>query len=499
MTARPRVAAVIAMGAALAVAGAATVLYAQMPPAQQPPPPKEAVVLKGKAPVSTEILRVKLPRPQEADLPNGIHLMVLEDRRAPQITMQLLIRGAGGYFDPTDHPGLAMFTAAQMREGTATRTSEQISTELERIAASVTVSAGLSSQDGVVSASCLTEHFGQVLDLAADVLLNPTFPDAELARYKTQQRAQLTQMRSSPAFLAAERFSQVVYGDHPAARVSPTPASLEKTTREALAAFHKAHYAPDFAILAISGDISMAEARKLIEAKLGAWKKAGIARPEVTEPKPIDKPGVFLVARPNSVQTDLTVGTQSITRTSPDYFALTVLNKVIGGGPTGRLFVHLREEKGYTYGAYSNLGALAYRGTWQASTQVRTDVTRPALTDLLDEIRQIREARIPDKEFLDNKRSIVAGFALDLESAQSVLSNYVIRYRYGLPADYWDRYPERIMAVTQDDVLTAGKKYLDPSRLQIVAVGNADAIKEFLGTLGTLEVYDTEGKKIGGN
>jgi predicted Zn-dependent peptidase len=496
MTSRNRVAAVVA---ALAVAGAATLAGAQGPGAQQPPPPKEAVILKGKAPVSSEVLQVKLPRTQEADLPNGIHLMVLEDRRAPQITVQLIIRGAGGYYDPPDHAGLAQFTAAQMREGTTTKTSEQISTELERIAATVTVGAGLSSQDATVFASCLTEHFGTVLDLAADVLLNPSFRDEELARYKTQQRAQLMQLRANPAFLAAERFNQVVYGDHPAARIMPTPAALDKTTRDALVAFHKAHYVPDFAILAIAGDISMADARKQIEAKLGAWKKAGIAKPAVADPKPIEKPGVFLVARPNSVQTDLAVGTQAINRTSPDYFTLTVLNKVIGGGPTGRLFVHLREEKGYTYGAYSNLSALAYRGAWQASTQVRTDVTKPALTDLLDEIRQMRDVRVPDKEFLDNKRSIVAGFALELESAQAVLGNHITRYRYGLPADYWDKYPERIMAVTQDQVMAAGKKYLDPSRLQIVAVGNADAIKEFLGTLGTLETYDTEGKKIGQN
>lgn len=131
-----------------------------------------------------------------------------------------------------------------------------------------------------------------------------------------------------------------------------------------------------------------------------------------------------------------------------------------------------------------------------ASTQVRTDVTKPALTDLLDEIRQMREIRVPDQEFLDNKRAIVAGFALELESPQAVLVDHITRYRYGLPLDYWDKYPERIMAVTQQDVLAAAKKYLDPSRLQIVAVGNADAIAEFLKTLGALEVYDTEGKRI---
>ena len=492
MTARTRIAAAVA---ALSVAGAATILAAGGPGAQ-PPPSSQAVVIKGKAPVSSQVLQVKLPRPQEADLASGVHLMVLEDHRAPQITFQLIIPGAGGYYDPPDHPGLAQFTAALMREGTATKTSEQISAELETIAATLNVNAGLSAQDATVAGSSLSEHFGRLLDLTADVLLNPAFRDEELARYKLQQRAQLTQIRAQSSFLAAERFNKVVFGDHPGARIMPSLTALEKTAHDALVAAHKTRYVPDHAILAIAGDVTMAEARTLVDAKLGTWKNAGAPKPGVADPTPLERPGVYLVARPNSVQTDLVVGTQAISRTSPDYFNLTVMNKVIGGGPTGRLFVHLREEKGYTYGAYSNLGAVSYRGVWMASTQVRTDVTKPALTDLLDEIRQMREIRVPDQEFLDNKRAIVAGFALELESPQAVLVDHITRYRYGLPIDYWDKYPERIMAVTQQDVLAAAKKYLDPSRLQIVAVGNADAIAEFLKTLGALEVYDTEGKRI---
>jgi predicted Zn-dependent peptidase len=495
MTSGIRLAAFVA---AFTVAGAAAHLAAQVPAPPLAPPSSKAVVLKGKAPVSAQVLQVKLPRPLETDLANGLHLMVLEDHRAPQITFSLIIPGAGGYYDPADHPGLASVTAAQVREGTATRTSEQISTELETMAAALNTGAGLSSQDATVNGSCLSEDFGRLMDLTADVLLNPVFRDEELARYKVQQRAQLVQLRSNPSFLAAERFSQVVYGDHPAARLAPTPAALEKTTRDALVAFHKAHYLPDFAILAVSGDISMAEARAQVERALGTWKKTGVTRPAVTDPRPLDRPGIYLVARPNSVQTNLIVGTQAIERTNPDYYAMTVLNKVIGGGPTGRLFVHLREEKGYTYGAYSNLSTPRYRGAWQASTDVRSDVTRSALTDLLDEVRQMRDVRVPDKEFADQKRAIVAGFALELESAPAVLGNQITRYRYGLPADYWDRYPERIMAVSQDEVMAAGKKYLEPSRLQIVAVGSAEAIAESLKTFGPVETYDTEGKKVGG-
>ncbi len=461
------------------------------------PPPSQAVVLKGKAPVSDEILRVKLPRPQEVDLANGIHLMVLPDHRAPQVTFTLIIRGAGGYYDPPDDVGLAQHTAALMREGTTTKTSDQIAEALETMAATLNVGAGLSSLEATLSGSCLTEHFDRLLDLAADVLFHPAFSEAEIARYKLRQRAQLTQLRASPAFLASERFARVVYGDHPAARVAPTLDSVERMTREALLNFHRARYVPDHAILAIAGDITMAEARRQVEAKFGNWKKAGVPEPTVTHPVPPERAGVYLVARPNSVQTNLVVGTLAIDRLSPDYFPLTVMNKVLGGGPTGRLFLHLREQKGYTYGAGSSFSAGSFRGAWQASTQIRTEVTKPALTDLLDEIRQMRDVPVPEKEFLDHKRSIVASFALELESPAAVLSDHITRYRYKLPVDYWDKYPEHIMAVTQAEVQAVAKKYLDPARLQIVAVGNAEAIREYLKTLGPLEIYDVEGKRIG--
>jgi predicted Zn-dependent peptidase len=205
---------------------------------------------------------------------------------------------------------------------------------------------------------------------------------------------------------------------------------------------------------------------------------------------------VTFVARPNSVQTNLLVGTRAIRRLDPDYDVLQVMNKVIGGGPTGRLFVNLREEKGYTYGAYSGLNAGEWRGVWQASTEVRTDVTQPALRDLLAEVARLRDEAVPDKEFKDQKRAMIGSFALSLENPQQMLSYFVTSWRYRLPADYWDRYPERITAVTQDQVRAAAKKYLDPSRLQIVAVGEPSKVGSVLGSFGTVETYDTEGKRI---
>jgi predicted Zn-dependent peptidase len=192
------------------------------------------------------------------------------------------------------------------------------------------------------------------------------------------------------------------------------------------------------------------------------------------------------------VQTTFVVGAQSMTRTDPDYEKLTVANRVLGG-VMGRLFRHLREEKGYTYGIGSGFGATRYVGDWSAQTSVRTEVTEPALTDLLAEIAEMRDKPVPAEELEDGKRALVAGFALSLESPQRMLGYYTESWTYGLPADYWDTYPARISAVTAADAQAAARKYWDASRLQIVAVGDATKIAEVLRKKGQLEVYDVDG------
>ena len=484
-----------AFAVAAVVAGAAA-LHAQMGQPPQMPPSGKAVVLKGKAPVSDDVLRVKLPRPAVADLANGLHLMVLEDRRVPRVSFTLLMPGAGGYFDPADMPGLASATAAMMREGTASRTSAQISEQLETIAASLNVSAGVSTSEASVSGSCLTEHVDTLFEIFADVLLNPSFPEEELARYKQRMKASLIQQRSSPGFLASERMARVMYGSHPAGRLSTTAEALEGVTPDALRDVHRTRFVPDHAVLAITGDISLADAKKLVESKLADWKKAGTPEPKYTEPPDPGKPRVTFVARANSVQTNLIVAAPGITRTHQDYDVLEVMNKVIGGGPTGRLFLILREEKGYTYGAYSGVSAGRWRGAWQGSTQVRTDVTEPALKDLLAEVARLRDQPVPEKELRDQKRSLIASFALSLESPQRMIGYYLTSWRYDLPADYWDKYPERVNGVTQAEIQAAAKKYLDPSRLQIVAVGDPDKVGEILKGFGPVETYDTDGKRM---
>jgi zinc protease len=336
----------------------------------------------------------------------------------------------------------------------------------------------------------------RLMDLASDILLHPSFPDDELARYKQRTRASLAQQRANPAFLAAEVFSRAVYGPHPAARISPTLASLDRVTRDDLLAFHRAHYLPDRAVLAIAGDVSMFQARIVVESKLGGWTKPPVSvTTAIPEPDPVNESKIYFIARPSSVQTNLLVGSQAIERTNADYDVLAVMNKIVGGGPMGRLFLHLREEKGYTYGASSALDARQHRGDWAASTNVRTDVTEPALRDLLEEVRQIREIPVSDQELADAKRSMVASFALSLESPAQLLSLYLTQWRYKLPADYWDRYAERIMAVTKEQVQAVARRYLAPDRLQIVVVGDPAQALDPVKKLGPVETYDANGNR----
>ena len=461
------------------------------PPIAPPAPPK----FKGKAPISRDVIKVKLPRAQETQLSNGAYLMVLEDHRVPSVQFEIIMIGAGGYYDPADMPGLAATTASLMDEGTTTRSSEQIAQALDTMAASVNVSAGQGSQIATVTGSALTDQFDAVLALASDILLNPSFPEKEIGLYKVRSRAGLEEQRSDPDFLRQERYSKAVYGNHPASSVGLTRESLEKITRDRLVAFHKTNYVPDHAIIGVSGDITLAEARTKFETALKSWTKSGKPLPGVSDPPDHGPLKIALVNRPASVQTAFVIGQQAIDRTHPDYDAMIVMNQILGGS-NGRLYRELRERKGYTYGVYSTARLLRYRGDWRAQMDVRTEVTEASLRDLLAEINNMREELVPIDEFRDAQRSLTASFALSLENPAGLLNLYIVRQLYKFPVDYWDTYTDRIAAVTPAQVQAVARKYLDPKRLQIVAVGDAAKIADKLRTFGPLEVFDDEGKPV---
>ena len=205
---------------------------------------------------------------------------------------------------------------------------------------------------------------------------------------------------------------------------------------------------------------------------------------------------IYLIDRPGSVQTNILAGDFSLRRTDPDFPALTVMNRVLGGGPSARLFLNLREEKGYTYGAYSGFSAYLYPGVWSAATEVRNAVTEGALDELFKEFARIRQEPVPPDELGEARRSIVAKFALSLEQPAALLDNWLAVEYYGLAKDYWDRYPAQIMDVSAAAAGRAARRYVDLDHLQLVCVGDAKAIKDVLKKYGEVEVYDAEGRRL---
>jgi zinc protease len=480
------VASCLAIGALLALGGAALL-------AQEKAPAANTVERKNRAPVSREILRAKLPRPIEAKLKNGLTVLILEDRRAPYVTLQLYVGGAGALFEPDQMAGLAHATALMLNEGTASRSSVQIAEEIDRLGAGLSAGSSFGSPDAVVNASGLSDNFDEWFELFADVLLQPSFPAEELEKFKQRQRAQLREQRSSSGFLLNERFNRAVYGEHPAARVSASLESLDKLTRPALIEWHRRRYAPQNAILGIAGDVRAKELIAKLEKRLGGWKKSALEQSWPGEPHRARTRRVLLVDRPNSVQTSLALGDIAIDRRSPDYMAMVVMNYLLGGGASSRLFLNLREEKGYTYGVYSDFSALRYPGPWRAGGSMRTEVTDGALAEFFSEIRRIRDEAVTAAELEASKRAIVASFALSLEQPARVLGFAVTAKQYGFPPDYWDSYPAKIMAVSAADVQRVARAYLNPDTLQLVAVGDAGRIKAALEKYGAVEVFDVAG------
>ncbi|HLH32638.1 MAG TPA: pitrilysin family protein [Terriglobia bacterium] len=452
---------------------------------------------KNRAPVSKDLLKVTLPRATEATLSNGLTVLIMENHRLPMISMQLNISGAGPIFEPANMPGLANITAQMLRQGTKTRTSVQIAEQAALLGAEINAASGFGSSATVVDISGLSDNFDQWFALATDVLLNPNFPADELGRLKQRMKAQLRQQRANPNFLSTERFNRAVYGNHPASVVSATNESIDAITPAMLEKWHQERYVPQNAILGIAGDVKAAEIVPKLEKAFGGWKKTELQEVLPQNPKPAAAKKVFLVDRPNSVQTTVVLGNIAIDRRDPDYFALDVANHILGGGTTGRLFLNLREEKGYTYGVYSTFTALKYPGPWRAGGDVRTEVTSGAMTEFFKEFQRLRDEKVPAAELDEAKRSIVASFALSLENPAELLTDAIVRKIYGFPPDYWDAFPAKVMAVTADDIQRVTRKYLNPDNLQVVAVGDVSKIKPVMEKYGPVEVYDAEGKKVG--
>lgn len=446
----------------------------------------KGVELKGKAPVNPQTLRVQLPKPQEAVLSNGLRVSLLEDHKLPTFSMQLWFNG-GGLADPPEKRGVAMVTSSLLREGTKQRSSREIAEQLATLGASLSASAGPSTGESSVSVSGLSDYADATIELAADVIRNPAFPSAELDKFRARFLSQLQLQRANPGFQAQEQFMRAIYGEHPGGLVVPSEAVIKQLTSADLAAFHAARYRPNNAFLIAYGDITLKELVSKLQRSFGSWEKGEAKRMLLPALKAPTKSRVLLVDRPGSVQTSLWMGAIGIERNSDDYFAVLVMNHILGGGPASRLFMNLREDKGYTYGIYSSFTGTTFPGVVVASTDVRTAVTEGAMQELSMELRRIANEPVTAQELTNARRALIGRFALSLDAPQALMSNLATQKIYGLPADYWDTYPQRVEAITPADIQRVAKKYYDAGRLQIVAVGDAKALSPVLGKYGTVE------------
>ncbi|MGI8787958.1 MAG: M16 family metallopeptidase [Pyrinomonadaceae bacterium] len=441
------------------------------------------------APVSFNI-----SKPFETTLDNGLKVVIVEDSRLPLVSYRLAFR-AGNVYDPKDSIGLSSALASVLSEGTRTYTSQQLAEQIERLGANVNAASG--ADNTIVAASALSLYKTDILKLMAEMVLYPAIPESELKLYKQNTIEGLKFQRAESAFLADEQINKIIYGSHPYSITSPTPADVEKITREKLLAFHDKNYVPNSATLVVVGDVKRDEMLKEIKDNFGGWKKGTIEDVKFAAPPVRTEKTITVVDRPGSAQSNIVLSNLAIERNNPDYFPVLVMNQVLGAGASSRLFMNLREAKGYTYGAYSNLDSKRLTGAFEATSEVRTPVTGDSLKEFFYELNRIRNEKVSEKELKDAKNYLTGVFPLRAETQEGLTNLIVAQELYNLPADYLQTYRDKVNAITLDDVERVAKKYITPDKIAIVIVGDAgEILKQVKPFAEKIEIFDTEGKAV---
>jgi len=436
---------------------------------------------------------LKIPAAVETRLANGLRIAIVQDARLPMVSFRLAFHG-GDSNDPAELSGLSDMMAHLLTEGTAHRTSLQIAEEVERLGATLSVSS--TSDFATIGASSLAVYVDEILELIADVTLQPSFPQNEIDLARENTKQMLIQQRAQPNFLASERVAKVMFGQHPYARISPTPESLDAMTRDKFIDFHHKSFASDNAVLVIVGDVDPDGMAAKIERLFGRWTGVSITQPSFPAPPTGAARILYVIDRPGSAQSNIVIANAGITRTSSDYFPMLLMHTILGANASSRLFMNLREEKGYTYGAYSSLDARRLAGTFRATAEVRTPVTGASLHEFFFELNRIRDDRVPDQELQNAKSYLMGVFPIRIETQDGLIDQLTSVKMFDLPDNYLHTYRDSVNAVTAEDVQRVAQQHVTPGRAAIVIVGDAreieDQIKDYAETI---ERYDTEGNK----
>lgn len=450
--------------------------------------------------LNAQIDRTKLPEPapekqikigdyDQFTLKNGLTVIVVENDKLPRLSWNLSFDV--GLITEGDKAGYAGIFGQVMSAGTTTRSKEVLNEEIDFMGANI--SAGASSMFG----TSLSKYKNEVLDIMTDMLYNPSFPEDEFERAIEQTLTGLKQSKDDPNTIASNVRAVVNFGKESAFGELTTEETVKNITLEDLKAHYEKFFKPNIAYLVIVGDITKKEAQKLTKQYFGKWKAGDVQKEEFVAPEPIQKTSIAFVDRPSSVQSVINItypvdnkpGNEDITK-------LSLMNQILGGGGSARLFMNLREDKGYTYGAYSSLGSSRYAATFNASASVRNEVTDSSLVQFMYELERLRNEPVEQEELDLAKSSLKGSFARSLERASTIASFARSTMINNLPADYYATYLQRIEAVTIADIQEVAQRYIKPENANIIIVGKAEEVAPTLTSFGEITYYDAEGNVV---
>ena len=465
-------------------------------PAPAPPPSREP--WRNEVPKPGPTPKATLPAARSFLLPNGLTVYWIESHALPIVAGQLVVR-SGSAADPAGLPGLAAFTAAMLDEGTKTRDALAIAAQLEGLGANLTT--GSNFDGSYVTFDVLKPNAEQALAIVSDVALGPTFPEKDVERVRGDRLTTLLQLRDSPFQIAFRVMYPALYGPgHPYGHTPlGSEEALKKITRDDLAAFYRASYAPANAALVLAGDLTEAEARRLATQAFGGWSGQAVAVPAPPAPTSIPE-RVVLVDMTGAPQTAIGIVQLGVKRSDPDFERLNVMNTILGGLFSSRVNLNLREKHGYTYGAFSSLVETRGVGPLFVGSAVRADVTGASVREMLNEAQGMTQAEVTPDELALAKDSIARSLPALFETTRSAVGTVGSLFLFELPPDYYAGLPGRLASMTAAEVFAATRRHLAPDRMLVVAVGDRAQAEPQIGglQLGSVAYRDRDGKTIAG-
>lgn len=432
---------------------------------------------------------IEMPDVQKVTLANGMRLFLVEDHELPLISVSARIR-TGSIYEPADKIGLAAITGTVMRTGgTTTKTGDELDEQLERIAASVETGIGLDS--GSASMSVLKEDVDTGLSILADVLMNPAFSEDKILLAKIQHRSAIARRNDNVRAIAFREFDKLIYGPESIYARHTEYATIESITRDDLVAFHKRYFKPNNVMLGVLGDFDTKQMIQKIEKAFEKWEKADIRFPQVPEVQYEFRPTVNVVRKDDINQSNIYLGHIGGLMNDPDYFALVVMNRILGGGFTGRLFKNIRSREGLAYSVFGLYSSnYDFPGVFYVGCQTKSESTVYAIRAMIEEVKKMTESEVTDEELALAKESYLNSFVFNFDTKGEILARLMVYEYYGYPPDFLQKAKAKIEKVTKADVLRVARKNLKPDKMQILAVGRPQDFDEPPSVFGAVREID---------